>query len=74
MFSGYKKYYQRLIIFILIISLPVNAQVVQELTSELTEHGIQIFRVTGQTPFRPRWRDPLRLVTSVYIRNPRSRI
>ena len=43
---------------------PANLQVVRELTSELTEHGHPIFKVSGQTLFRRRWRGPLRLVTS----------
>ena len=74
MFPDYKKYSLRLIIPILAISLPVNAQVVQEFAPELTEHGHPNFQGYWTNPFRPRWRDFLRLVTSVYIRNPRSRI
>ena len=61
MFPDYKKYSLSLITFILISSLPVNAQVVQELTLELTEHGHPNFQGYWTNPFQTPLERPLAL-------------
>lgn len=52
MFPDYEQCSLSFIIFILTISLPVNAQVVQELTPELTEHGHPNFQGYWTNPFQ----------------------
>jgi len=63
MFPGYEQCSLSFIIFILIISLPVIAQVVQELTPELTEHGHPNFQGYWTNPFQTPLERPLALIS-----------
>lgn len=61
MFPDYKQCSLSFIIFILVISLPVNAQVVQEFAPELTEHGHPNFQGYWTNPFQTPLERPLAL-------------